>query len=151
MCTKENYRWLAKTRYIFQRVIVSSVKFSTGHLYGICFCGLISSGSMISVITNMCFILVTFSPFTACLELFSLCRELASNGKSVERQRDRRQEKENIFGAMCCRSKTWQSHDQRHLIILELQCSFNPSERTIFYWGRRAETMLGWQTELKKQ
>ena len=43
--------------------------------------------------------------------------------------------KKNIFGAMCCRSKTWQSHDQRHLIILELHCSFNPSERTIFYWG----------------
>lgn len=36
---------------------------------------------------------------------------------------------------MCYRSKTWQSHDQRHLIILELHCSFNPSERTIFYWG----------------
>lgn len=38
---------------------------------------------------------------------------------------------------MCYRSKTWQSHDQRHLIILELHCFFNPSEGTIFYWGRR--------------
>lgn len=35
---------------------------------------------------------------------------------------------------MFCRSKTWQSHDQRHLIILELHCSFNPSHRTVFYW-----------------
>ena len=58
-----------------------------------------------------------------------------AGGKSVESDRDRRQEKENIFGAMCGRSKTWQSHDQRHLIILELHCSFNPSERTIFYRG----------------
>lgn len=37
---------------------------------------------------------------------------------------------------MYCRSKTWQSHDQRHVIILELQCSFNPSERTILYWEK---------------
>lgn len=82
----------------------------------------------------MCFTLVTLSSFTACQELLSHCREPSSKGKSMERDRDRRKEKENIFGAVCCRSKTWQSHDQRHLIILELHCSFNPSERTIFYW-----------------
>lgn len=70
-----------------------------------------------------------------------LCREQSSKGKSMESDRDKRQGKENVFGAMCCRSKTWQSHDQRHLIILELHCSFNPSERTIFYWGGREDTM----------
>ncbi len=42
---------------------------------------------------------------------------------------------------MCCRSKTWQSHDQRHLIILELHCSFNPSERNIFYWGKEGNNV----------
>lgn len=73
-----------------------------------------------------------------------------AGGKSVESDRDRRQEKENIFGAMCCRSKTWQSHDQRHLIILELHCSFNPSERTIFYRGGGGETMSGWLTDREK-
>lgn len=53
---------------------------------------------------------------------------------------------------MCCRSKTWQSHDQRHLIILELHCSFNPSERTIFYWGwGRRDTMPGEGTEQEWQ
>lgn len=76
-----------------------------------------------------------FFTFTPCQEVLSHCREQSSKGKSMESSRDRRHGKENIFGAMCCRSKTWQSHDQRHLIILELHCSFNPSERTIFYWG----------------
>lgn len=75
------------------------------------------------------------STFSACQEVFSHCREPSHKGKSMERDRDRKQEKENIFGAVCCRSKTWQSHDQRHLIILELYYSFNPSESTIIYWG----------------
>lgn len=68
----------------------------------------------------------------------------------MESDRDRRQEKENIFGAMCCRSKTWQSHDQRHLIILELHCSFNPSERTIFYWGGEGGNNVGVANRARK-
>lgn len=60
-------------------------------------------------------------------------KKKSRKGKSMESKRDRRHGKENIFCAMCCRSKTWQSHDQRHLIILELHCSFNPSQRSIFY------------------
>lgn len=71
----------------------------------------------------------------------------------MERDGDRRQEKENIFGAMCFRSKTWQSHDQRHLIILELHGSFNPSQRTVFYWwygGVGDTTALGCQTAREK-
>lgn len=68
---------------------------------------------------------------------------LQSKGKSMESKRDRRHGKENIFCAMCCRSKTWQSHDQRHLIILELHCSFNPSKRSIFYWGGGSNARVG--------
>ena len=37
-----------------------------------------------------------------------------------------------FFSWICSRSKTWESHDQRHLIILELQHWFNPSERNMF-------------------
>lgn len=85
--------------------------------------------------TYMCFfLLATVSSLAACQELFLHCNRICKQGGNPRRGRDRRQEKENIFGAMFCRSKTWQSHDQRHLIILELHCSFNLSQRTVFYW-----------------
>lgn len=93
--------------------------------------------------------LVTFSFLTVCQEVFSHClhgaikpREIHGEGKETEGKKKR------IYLVLCCRSKTWQSHDQRHLIILELHCSFNPSARTIFYWV--GGLISGWQKELEK-
>lgn len=99
--------------------------------------------------SGSCELTRAWSPSTQCfyscyiLHFHSLSRALLTlqrtnkraRGKSAERDADRKQKKKkkNIFGAMCCRSKTW-SHDQGHVIILELHCSFNPSE-CIFYWG----------------
>lgn len=71
-------------------------------------------------------------------EVLSRCRE-QSRKREIHREQQRQKHgKENLFDAMCCRSKTLQSHDQRHFIILELHCSFNPSKRLCF---------MGWDEE----
>lgn len=55
-----------------------------------------------------------------------------------EREHRRQDVEKRIYlgPRMYSRSKTRQSHDQRHVIILEPRGSFNPSERTIFYWKK---------------
>lgn len=74
---------------------------------------------------------MTFSP---CPKAFIHCT-LQSYRGGIHREQQRQRVEKRIYSGprMYCRSKTWQSHDQRHVIILELHCSFNPSERTIFY------------------
>lgn len=78
-----------------------------------------------------------YTLFFRCLStaLLTLHRTIKQGGNPRRVDGDRKQGKENIFGAMSCRSKMWQSHDQRHSIIPEPHCSFNPCERTMFYCG----------------
>lgn len=65
---------------------------------------------------------------------------LQSYREGIRRGHHRQKVEKRIYlgPRMYSRSKTWQSHDQRHVIILEPHGSFNPSERTIFYWEREA-------------
>lgn len=93
------------------------------------------SSDFLSFVKNVCLLLQLHSPFSPPVKNYSHIAENQQARVNPWREMEiERQEKENIFGAMCFRSKTWQSHDQRHLIILELHGSFNPSQRTVFYW-----------------
>ena len=150
-------RWVLVLFFHVTNVLIK-LKHETKFMFqstSLCVLPLISSeqGLLHHDITNICVLRLIHA-------LFSL--PVKSSSHTAQNHQDRGnpwrgietegEEKENIFAAMCRGSKTWQSHDQRHLIILELHCFFNPSERTVFYWGWGVgATMSGWQTGLKKQ
>lgn len=81
-----------------------------------------------------CLLLTFTMTFSPCPKAIIHCTLQSYRGGIHREQQRQKVEKRIYFGPrMYSRSKTWQSHDQRLVIILELHCSFNPSERTIFY------------------